>query len=106
MSFAGTVVYAGAEEKYFGIIRANNGRIAGRQAQIMPTLTSTADSVAWSELSNVWSVEFARLSREYRRTVETTMTLWLLLVLVLPNSNVGKLPYLAPRANIVISPFF
>jgi hypothetical protein len=46
VSFAGTVVYAAAEEKYLGIITAKRGRIAGRQAQMMPTLTSTAESVA------------------------------------------------------------
>lgn len=68
-------MYAVAEEKYFGIIVAKRGRIAGRQAQMIPTLTSTPESVAWSELSNVWSFEFARLSSEYNRTVETTMTL-------------------------------
>lgn len=75
MSWAGTVLYAGAEEKYLGIIKAKRGRIDGRQAQMMPTFTSTPDSVAWSELSNVRSVELAILSREYNRTVETTMTL-------------------------------
>lgn len=46
MSLAGTVMYAVAEEKYFGIITAKRGRIAGRQAQIIPTLTSTPESVA------------------------------------------------------------
>lgn len=45
-SFAGTLVYAAAEEKYLGIMRAKSGRIAGRQAQVIPTLTSTADRVA------------------------------------------------------------
>src|SRR5690242_18974814 len=62
-SGAVAVVYAGAEEKYLGIMTAKRGRIAGRQAQMMPTLTSTAERVAWSELSNVWSLELARLSK-------------------------------------------
>jgi hypothetical protein len=77
MSLAGTVLYAFAEEKYLGIVKAKRGRIAGRQAQMIPTLTSTPESVAWSELSNVWSFEFARLSSEYSRIVEITMTLLL-----------------------------
>lgn len=51
-SLPGTLVYAGAAEKYFGIITANRGRMAGRQAQTIPTFTSTADRVTWSELSN------------------------------------------------------
>lgn len=72
-------MYADAEEKYFGIITAKRGRIAGRQAQMIPTLTSTADSVTWSPLSNVRSVELAVSSIEYRRTTDTTMTLCLML---------------------------
>lgn len=38
--------YRGASEKYCGNTRANKGRMAGRQAHIMPTLTSTTDKVA------------------------------------------------------------
>lgn len=38
--------YRGDSEKYWGNTRANNGRIAGKQAHTMPTLTSTADRVA------------------------------------------------------------
>jgi hypothetical protein len=38
--------YRGASEKYCGNTRANKGRIAGKQAQMMPTFTSTADKVA------------------------------------------------------------
>lgn len=45
-STGGTVVYTGAVEKYFGIPSAKSGRIAGRQAQMIPTFTSTAERVA------------------------------------------------------------
>jgi hypothetical protein len=45
-STGGTVVYTGAVEKYLGIPSAKSGRIAGRQAQMIPTLTSTAERVA------------------------------------------------------------
>lgn len=72
---------------------------------MMPTLTSTVESVAWSALSNVGSLEFARLFREYNRTIETTMTLRLL-SLCLERLEHGASAYLAPRANMVISPFF
>ena len=74
-STGGPVVYTGAVEKYLGMPSAKSGRIAGRQAQMIPTLTSTTEIVAWSELSNVRSLEFARLSRLYNRIVETAMTL-------------------------------
>lgn len=38
--------YRGDSEKYWGNTRANNGRIPGKQAHTMPTLTSTADRAA------------------------------------------------------------
>ena len=59
-----TFVYCAADEKYFGIIRARSGRIAGRHAQMMATLTSTDDSVACAVLSKDRSLLFATSSRE------------------------------------------
>jgi hypothetical protein len=48
---------SGTLEKYFGIRRARRGRIAGRQAQMMPVLTSIAERVAcggfWKDKSVV-----------------------------------------------------
>jgi hypothetical protein len=48
-------------EKYFGIIKARRGRIAGRQAHVIPALTSSELSDAWAGLSNDRSVLVATL---------------------------------------------
>ena len=61
-SLVGSLLPKTAGEKYLGIIKANSGRMAGMQAQTIPTLASTTDIVAWSLLSNVKSVELARSS--------------------------------------------
>jgi hypothetical protein len=63
-SFRGTLVYWAAAEKYFGMSNASSGRIAGRHAQMMATLTSTADSVACAGLSNDRSLLLAMSWRE------------------------------------------
>lgn len=63
-SLPGCLVHWIAVEKYLGIIRANSGRMAGRQAHTIPTLASTMDSVAWSLLSYVMSFELASVSSE------------------------------------------
>lgn len=42
----------------------NNGRSAGRQAQMRPTLVSMEDQVAAGGLSNVGSVEFEIMTRD------------------------------------------
>jgi hypothetical protein len=48
-------------EKYFGIIKARRGRIAGRHAHVIPALTSSELSDAWAGLSNDRSVLVATL---------------------------------------------
>ena len=55
--------FRGGSEKYCGMIRANKGRMAGMQAQMMPTFTSTTDKVAWSVLSNDTLFELEMLSK-------------------------------------------
>jgi hypothetical protein len=61
-SLAGSLLPRTAGEKYLGIIKANKGRMAGIQAQTIPTLASTADIVAWSLLSNAMSLDLAMSS--------------------------------------------
>lgn len=58
VSFGITIsMKSGTLEKYFGMRRARRGRIAGRQAQMMPVLTSIAERVAcggfWKDRSVV-----------------------------------------------------
>jgi hypothetical protein len=48
---AGNSVCCIVDEKYLGISSANSGRITGRQAHIIPTLNSIADTVAYSGIS-------------------------------------------------------
>lgn len=57
-SWARTLVYRDTSGKYAGITAESKGRKAGRQAQRMPTLVSTAESMAAGGLSKVGSVEF------------------------------------------------
>jgi hypothetical protein len=66
----GVCMYSVAAEKYFGINKARSGRIAGKQAQTIPVLTSRTESVACAELSNEISLLFATSLRVYRRTIE------------------------------------
>ena len=58
-----------------GIIDANRGRIDGRQAQMMPMLTSIAESTAALRLSKVGSVEAEMETRNLRRMMEMRQTL-------------------------------
>jgi hypothetical protein len=62
-SIPGACVYSVAAEKCFGITKARSGRIAGKQAQTIPVLTSRTDSVACAELLNEISVLLAMLLR-------------------------------------------
>jgi hypothetical protein len=45
-SLTASLLPTNAGGKYLGIIKANKGRMAGIQAQTIPTLASTADIVA------------------------------------------------------------
>jgi hypothetical protein len=58
-----------------GIVRASKGRMAGRQAQMMPMLTSTADREACAGLSQDMSAELDMLSREESLMTDMSVTL-------------------------------
>ena len=58
-----------------GIIEASNGRMDGRQAQMIPTLVSMADSIAAGGLSKVGSVLLETETNVCRRMIDTKHTL-------------------------------
>jgi hypothetical protein len=57
-------------------MRANKGRMAGIQAQMMPVLISIADNVACAGLSNEMSLLLATSLRVYRRITEISGALY------------------------------
>jgi hypothetical protein len=61
--------------KYVGNMVDNNGRMYGRQAQMIPRLHSTDESVAAGGLSKVGSEEFEIRTSDCKRTIETRQTL-------------------------------
>lgn len=50
-------------------------RMAGMQAHMMPTLSSMVDQYWTSKLSKVGLVELTKVTRDWRRRTETTVTL-------------------------------
>jgi hypothetical protein len=58
-----------------GIIEASSGRMDGRQAQMIPTLVSIADSIAAGGLSKVGSVLLATDTNVCSRMIDTRHTL-------------------------------
>jgi hypothetical protein len=74
-SMMATSVYCATSEKYFGIVSESSGRMAGKQAQMIPVLISRADSVACTGLSKDKSLVLATSSRVESRMIETRDTL-------------------------------
>lgn len=88
--------------------RIKNSRMDGKQVQMMPTLISTVDQMDTSTWSNVGLAELPRLTRNWSRTMLTTVTLGFVsdkrdcVKIVV----VERMTYKVPTRSMIATPIF